>query len=234
MPAPEQHHAETARAVAEFYDRVLVPSRRAHPEYARLLACAPGERVGDFGCGQSLFYDALREQSPPPTFLDYSLNALRSIDYGLRLRADLHQLPLRSGVYDRIACIGVLHHLPERERVLREMARVLRPGGQLVLGVYAARSLQSALRRLHELARWRLWRRTLLGATELLLRARYWLAGHPIPARDARLRAQDFLEVPYVRYVPPETYVEQARAAGFALVEKRRIAGMNILVLQRA
>ncbi|HZM17544.1 MAG TPA: class I SAM-dependent methyltransferase [Candidatus Krumholzibacteria bacterium] len=232
--APVEPAARTAARVAEFYERLIFPSRRSHPEYAGLVAVQPGQRVGDFGCGQSLFYGALRRHQPPPVFLDLSMSSLRTIDYGLRVRADLNRLPFPDGVYDRILCIGVLHHLPEREKALCEMARLLSPSGTLVLGVYAPGSLQSHLRRLHQSWSASPWRALLLRATAFLILARYRARGNSISAREAMTRARDFLQVPFVRYAAPDSYAAEAAPAGLRLQERDRIAAMNILVFRRS
>lgn len=224
----------TSRAVTEFYDRLVFPSRGSHPAYASLLPTETGQRIGEFGCGQSLFYDALRPYTPRPVFLDVSMNALRTIDYGFRVQADLTNLPFRNGHFDRILCIGVLHHLEDRGPALSEMARVLRPRGRLFIGVYAPRSLQSVLRRLHDASRLGAWRRAIFASTAFLIDARYRASGRPLVADDARRRASDLLEVPFVRYAPPEEYVKQASLHGLEQVEISRIAGMNILHLERA
>ena len=39
-------------------------------------------------------------------------------------------------VYDLIICQGVLHHIPEYEKAVKQINRLLAPGGILVLGVY--------------------------------------------------------------------------------------------------
>ncbi|MFF2009559.1 class I SAM-dependent methyltransferase [Streptomyces sp. NPDC058195] len=52
---------------------------------------------------------------------------------GVVLRSDIRSLPLKDGVVDGVVCSGVLHHLPEWRRALREAARVLRPGGRLIV-----------------------------------------------------------------------------------------------------
>lgn len=229
QPNVPDESERTARAVAAFYDEIVFPSRVAHPDYVKLLPTAPGERVGDFGCGQSLFHDALRSYRPSPVFVDSSLRSLRTIEYGYRVRADLRHLPFEDAVYDRILCIGVLHHLPERLPAFREMARVLRAGGLLILGVYLPGTLQSRLRRLHETCAFRPWRRILMKGTEVLIRARYRGAGQALDAGDARRRARDLLEVPYVRYQSPEEYVRQAEACGLRARGASRIASMSIL-----
>ena len=43
----------------------------------------------------------------------------------------------RLGIFDRVTCIGVLHHLAEPENALRRMWSCVAPGGDLVLWCYA-------------------------------------------------------------------------------------------------
>jgi SAM-dependent methyltransferase len=47
--------------------------------------------------------------------------------------ADLTRLPYANGTFDAIVCGWVLEHLPDPRPGLRELARVLAPGGQLLL-----------------------------------------------------------------------------------------------------
>ncbi|MFL5375755.1 MAG: class I SAM-dependent methyltransferase [Myxococcales bacterium] len=49
------------------------------------------------------------------------------------LRADGGALPLRDGVADAVAMHSVLYLMPDRAAALREVARVLRPGGRALL-----------------------------------------------------------------------------------------------------
>ena len=44
--------------------------------------------------------------------------------------------PAKLGTFDRVTCIGVLHHLAEPELALRKMWSCVRPGGDLVLWCY--------------------------------------------------------------------------------------------------
>ena len=55
--------------------------------------------------------------------------------------ADAGALPLRSGAFDAVECLGVLCTVPvpDRPQVVRELRRVLRPGGGLGLLVFVAR-----------------------------------------------------------------------------------------------
>lgn len=49
------------------------------------------------------------------------------------IQGDAEQLPYPSGLFDLVICNSVFHWFKDRPRAMREMARVLRPGGQLVL-----------------------------------------------------------------------------------------------------
>lgn len=48
---------------------------------------------------------------------------------------DGHCLPFRSGGFDTALCLEVLEHVPDADRVVKEIARALRPGGKLLLTV---------------------------------------------------------------------------------------------------
>lgn len=55
-------------------------------------------------------------------------------DYSnLDVIADLMNLPFPFSTFDAVVCTQVLEHVPEPSRVLREIARVLKPGGRLYL-----------------------------------------------------------------------------------------------------
>lgn len=83
--------------------------------------------------------------------------------------ANALQLPYRSGSADGILCIAVLHHLSSAERrqaAIREMVRVLRPGGRLLLQVWAYEQPASSRRQFvrgDNLVDWRARDATLLG-----------------------------------------------------------------------
>jgi SAM-dependent methyltransferase len=50
---------------------------------------------------------------------------------------DAEELDLADGVVDAVLCRWTLYLLPHPDRALREMARVVRPGGRVALGVWA-------------------------------------------------------------------------------------------------
>lgn len=64
--------------------------------------------------------------SPCPT--PYTLRAYRKV-----VAADARQLPFDAGAFNGILCNSVIEHIPDDLAVVRECARVLRPGGVLIL-----------------------------------------------------------------------------------------------------
>lgn len=51
------------------------------------------------------------------------------------VRADALALPFADGTFDHVICAEVLEHIPADEAAIREIARVLRPGGSLAVTV---------------------------------------------------------------------------------------------------
>ncbi|MER6997644.1 methyltransferase domain-containing protein [Streptomyces sp. NPDC000410] len=115
------------------------------PAYAAgvaTLALRPGDTVLDAGCGTGRALPALREAVGPAgtvfgadltqEMLDAAARAGRD-RAGTLLLADVARLPMRSGALDAVFAAGLIAHLPQPAENLRELARVVRPGGQLAL-----------------------------------------------------------------------------------------------------
>ncbi|MFF4007788.1 class I SAM-dependent methyltransferase [Streptomyces sp. NPDC001717] len=102
----------------------------------------PGDRVLDAGCGTGRALSALRAAVGPagtvlgadltPQMLAAAQRAGRAAE-GTLLLADVARLPLRDEVLDAVFAAGLIAHLPEPAANLRELARVVRPGGRLAL-----------------------------------------------------------------------------------------------------
>lgn len=56
------------------------------------------------------------------------------------VRADGHALPFPSTLVDAVVCCGALHLFKDAEAVLREIERVLKPGGSLAIATFRRRS----------------------------------------------------------------------------------------------
>jgi ubiquinone/menaquinone biosynthesis C-methylase UbiE len=82
--------------------------------------------------------------------------------------ADAEELPFPDGAFTSLLCTNAFHHYPQPQRAVREMVRVLAPGGRLVIGdacsdLTTARITDLFLRRF-EPGHVRLYRLTELGA----------------------------------------------------------------------
>jgi ubiquinone/menaquinone biosynthesis C-methylase UbiE len=115
------------------------------PAYAAAVAdlgLRAGDRVLDAGCGTGRALPPLRAAvgatgvvigaDLTPAMLQAAVRAGRDRD-GFLLLADVAALPLRSGALDAVFAAGLIAHLPQPVKNLRELARVVRPGGTLAL-----------------------------------------------------------------------------------------------------
>ena len=103
-----------------------------------------GSRVLEVGCGRGAGAAILREEFQPAVLLamDLDLQMIRKgktyLPEGERKKislyvADVLRIPARSGSLDAVFGFGVLHHVPDWETALKEIVRVLKPGGAYYL-----------------------------------------------------------------------------------------------------
>jgi SAM-dependent methyltransferase len=115
------------------------------PAYAAAvgrLGLRAGARVLDAGCGTGRALTPLRAAVGPsgvvvgadltPAMLAAAVRAGRD-RAGRLMLADVTALPFRSASLDAVFAAGLVAHLPRPQENLRELARVVRPGGTLAL-----------------------------------------------------------------------------------------------------
>lgn len=97
----------------------------------------PGAVVLDAACGTGRHAAWLEAQGCRTLGIDLTATMLdRASSVARRTRlvqADLRALPLATGCVDASVCALALCHMPHLKPALRELARVLRPGGRLVV-----------------------------------------------------------------------------------------------------
>ena len=132
-----------------------------------LAGTVAGLRVLDVGCGNGDLALALWERIAQVTGIDASPEMIDAA----RLRAKNHKaaiafevaaaehLPLASDQFDLVVAVTILCFVPNAAPVFREMARVLRPGGRLIIGELGRWSSWAAARRIRAWCGSALWRR---------------------------------------------------------------------------
>ncbi len=98
----------------------------------------PGASVLDAGCGSGRTTASLRARGYRAFGIELAIEALRKTVAG-KLPAALcavdAPLPFRDSTFDAIYCAEVLEHLIDPAAAIRELRRVLRPGGRIVASV---------------------------------------------------------------------------------------------------
>lgn len=118
-------------------ERVSVPDAGFNPTFQRHVAayrlCAAllaQGRLLDLGCGVG---HSFTELAPRETVgVDIDPGVLRGQDRETRA-ADMRTLPFPAASFQSVLSVQSIEHVPDPERVLAEVARVLEPGGRAVL-----------------------------------------------------------------------------------------------------
>jgi ubiquinone/menaquinone biosynthesis C-methylase UbiE/DNA-binding transcriptional ArsR family regulator len=108
---------------------------------AALAAFAgPAWVVGDLGCGTGQLTAALAPfvarviaVDASAAMLQAAKKRLHGVDNVELRRGDLEALPIDDARLDAATLMLVLHHVPEPERALSEVARVIKPGGRALI-----------------------------------------------------------------------------------------------------
>ena len=123
--------------------------RGRRSEFARMLdeAISPGAQVVEIGCGtgQLSLFLATADRSVIGADLaraSLELGAEAAKRFGVEgvlfVETDLRRPGLQAGAFDVVVCSGVLHHTPDPRMAFRAVARLMKPGGYVVLGLYNA------------------------------------------------------------------------------------------------
>jgi ubiquinone/menaquinone biosynthesis C-methylase UbiE len=206
------HHNVTGHRTFATADESLRFFHWRNSQYANYLALMPvagfdGRRVLDYGCGPGHDLVGFGAYSTPSRLagVDVSASSIREARARLALHgieAELHRiepgerLPFDDASFDHVHSSGVLHHVDDLSATLREIKRVLRPGGSFNVMVYHFNSV---------------WVHLLVAYHRTILAGKY--AG--LPLREQFARSTDGEACPISHCYRPEEFSALATAAGF-------------------
>lgn len=123
----------------------------ASGELTRGVPVTPDHTVIDVGCGDGALIHFCARQGAEVIFIDRNAGALARTRAKIEasparafraIESDCDPIPLDDDSGDLVICTEVLEHVPDPRAFLRELIRVTRPGGQLLVTVPDSRSEQ--------------------------------------------------------------------------------------------
>jgi arsenite methyltransferase len=132
---------QEARQLEGMYE---IGDARRRRELARAaLGAAPGERILDVGCGPGFYCAELLAEvgesgsvtgvDSSPAMLALAARRCASHDNVELLEGEAVDLPVRDESFDAALSVQVIEYVPDVEKALAELRRVLRPGGRVLI-----------------------------------------------------------------------------------------------------
>ena len=120
--------------LAPIYDKVIQPkpSRRL----SELLDLNPEVNLLDIGGGTGRISQFFTSRTKQVIIADTSFKMLQKSQNKMGLsaaNAASELLPFRNNIFDRVLMVDALHHVFDQTETARELWRVLKPGGKLVI-----------------------------------------------------------------------------------------------------
>lgn len=147
---------EATAPIAEAYDTIYTGRTRVWENQGRtpaflrwfsaLLERYAGERLLEIGCGEGFLLASINKGEK--FAVDLSLEALRRARARGRGNFSLalgERLPFPDGHFDLVTSVGVMEHFLDIGEALREIRRILKPGGHYITLTHVELSLQEKI-----------------------------------------------------------------------------------------
>lgn len=143
-------HAAATEGTPEFFAEVERIRNELDPYILRFadFEGARGKRLLEIGVGLGTDFVRFVRAGAVATGVDLTEHAVQLVRRRLELEglaaevrtADAESLPFEDAAFDRVYSWGVLHHTPNTAKSVAEALRVLRPGGEACVMLYARHS----------------------------------------------------------------------------------------------
>jgi len=115
-------------------------------DIVKKLLPASGIRIIDLGCGYGRLAECYLERFEQIILFDASISLLRQAQErtngkGWFIAGDINRLPFRDASFDSILMVRVFHHLPDSQRSLSEISRLLSNHGSFIFSYSNKRNL---------------------------------------------------------------------------------------------
>ena len=136
------HARKSYRAFPDVARRNALQESIEVPALVRLLDLPRGGRILEVGCGRGVALPPLADLCEPisltgldidPRLLEAARERLEALGVEAELcRGDVREMPFPDAAFDLVVDFGTCYHVSHPEAALREIARVLVDGGELV------------------------------------------------------------------------------------------------------
>ena len=116
--------------------RYSLTTRLKESELLKQMNASEGEMILDLGCGMGYFTDKMREGGATCLGLDLSFSSLQYANEkwpGENLIGFCDKIPFKDDTFDKVLFTDVIEHMEDDESSLKEIARVLKPSGYVVI-----------------------------------------------------------------------------------------------------
>ncbi len=152
-----EYYTDASRGSETYFDEIEQRRYRWHYHLVRLFESLRGShgRLLEIGCGIGVDSIQLAKCGFDVTAVDLTSEAIeiaktfaarRDVSIDFRV-ANAEGLDFPDESFDVVYSFGVLHHTPHIDQAVREVRRVLKPGGTALIMLYAKYSLVNAIHR---------------------------------------------------------------------------------------
>lgn len=103
-----------------------------------------GQKILEAGSGAGRFTEVLLKTGADVYSFDFSTAVEANFTNNSKnenlflFQGDIFNIPFEEGTFDKVFCLGVIQHTPDPYKAFQSLAKMVKPGGELVIDSYAA------------------------------------------------------------------------------------------------